>query len=364
MSDARLRVVEPLARLLLGLTFLLSGWLKGIDVYGCGLRTAAMADAFGLPVPFGLAQVACVGVSALEMLLGLCLLCRLRVREASVAALLLMVGFTVQTAAMAMLPAGAIETCGCFGELVSLSPLPTFLKNVVLLALAAWNCRMAFGARRCVEAGGLRHIALCAAFAFAVPLSSWLFLPAIDFLPYNRGTSIADDAAGMVMGKETAGGELVAVDASTVLVRSGYTMVLVANGEQTERTACLFASLADRCRKDGAEVLSVSSGGKAPVAAPLYFMDRTELRQLLRADNGAVLLRGRRIVGKWNTVTMPLASVKSLTVSAAVQTMILPLFLLGHLAFALLLLWPMRRARKGGLLLDGQANRFTKPLQK
>ena len=100
MSDARLRVVEPLARLLLGLTFLLSGWLKGVDVYGCGLRTAAMADAFGLPVPFGLAQVACVGVSALEMLLVLCLLCRLRVREASVAALLLMVGFTVQTLAL------------------------------------------------------------------------------------------------------------------------------------------------------------------------------------------------------------------------------------------------------------------------
>lgn len=328
----------------LGMIFLLSGWLKGVDVYGCGLRTAAMADAFGLSVPLGLAQASCVAVSAFEMLLGLCLLCRLRVLVASVAALLLMVGFTVLTAAMAMLPAGAIETCGCFGELVSLPPLPTFLKNVALLALAACNCRMALAARLREGAGGFRRMALCAAFALAVPLSSWLFLPAIDFLPYNRGTSIADNTACMVMGKETAGVELVAVDASTVLLRSGYTMVMVANGDQTERTACLFASLADRCRKDGAEVLSVSSGGNAPVAAQHYFMDRTELRQLLRADNGAVLLRDGRIVGKWSALTMPLATIKSLAVSAAVQMAILPIFLLGHVAFALMLAWPKRRA--------------------
>ena len=93
----------------LGMIFLLSGWLKGVDVYGCGLRTAAMADAFGLSVPLGLAQASCVAVSAFEMLLGLCLLCRLRVLVASVAALLLMVGFTVLTAAMAMKPAKAPE---------------------------------------------------------------------------------------------------------------------------------------------------------------------------------------------------------------------------------------------------------------
>ena len=343
-KKAELMGLRMLVAYALGMIFLLSGWLKGVDVYGCGLRTAAMADAFGLSVPLGLAQASCVAVSAFEMLLGLCLLCRLRVLVASVAALLLMVGFTVLTAAMAMLPAGAIETCGCFGELVSLPPLPTFLKNVALLALAACNCRMALAARLREGAGGFRRMALCATFALAVPLSSWLFLPAIDFLPYNRGTSIADNTACMVMGKETAGVELVAVDASTVLLRSGYTMVMVANGDQTERTACLFASLADRCRKDGAEVLSVSSGGNAPVAAQHYFMDRTELRQLLRADNGAVLLRDGRIVGKWSALTMPLATIKSLAVSAAVQMAILPIFLLGHVAFALMLAWPKRRA--------------------
>ena len=167
---------------IVGLLFLLSGWLKGVDVYGCGLRTAAIADAFGLGVQAGLAQAACVAVSSLEMLLGLCLLCRLRVRVASVAALLLMACFTALTAAMAVLPEGAIETCGCFGELVSLPPLPTLLKNVVLLALAAWNCRMAWRARQGAGAGGTRRLALCAAFALAVPLSSWLFLPAVDFL--------------------------------------------------------------------------------------------------------------------------------------------------------------------------------------
>ena len=330
-------------RLSVGLVFLLSGWLKGVDVYGCGLRTAAIADAFGFGVPAGLAQAACVVVSSFELLLGLCLVCRLRVRVASVAALLLMACFTALTAAMAVLPEGAIETCGCFGELVSLPPLPTFLKNVVLLALAAWNCRVAWRARQGACAGGTRRLALCAAFALAVPLSSWLFLPAVDFLPYNRGTSIADNTAGMVMGKEAADGTLSVVDADSVLSRRGYTMVIVANGERTERAASSFAALSGRCRKDGVAVVSVSSGGNAPVDAPHYLMDRTELRQLLRADNGAVLLRGGRVVGKWNTLTLPLASAKSITASAAVQTMILPLFLLGHLAFALVLIRAGRR---------------------
>lgn len=332
-----------LLRQFVGLVFLLSGWLKGVDVYGCGLRTAAIADAFGLGVPAGLAQAACVGVSSFELLLGLCLVCRLRVRVASVVALLLMMGFTALTAAMAVLPAGAIETCGCFGELVSLPPLPTFLKNVVLLALAAWNCRMAWKACLCVEKGGTRRLALCAAFALAVPLSSRLFLPAVDFLPYNRGTSIADNTAGMVMGKEASDGTLSIVDADSVLLRRGYVMVIVANGERTERVASMFAALSDRCRKDGVAVVSVSSGGNTHVDAPHYLMDRTELRQLLRADNGAVLLRGGRIIGKWNTLTMPLASAKSITASAAVQTMILPLFLLGHVAFALVLIRARRR---------------------
>ena len=132
----------------------------------------------------------------------------------------------------------------------------------------------------------------------------------------------------------------------SVLSRRGYTMVIVANGERTERATSSFAALSDRCRKDGVAVVSVSSGGNAPVDAPHYLMDRTELRQLLRADNGAVLLRGGRIIGKWNMLTMPLASAKSITASAAVQTMILPLFLLGHLAFALVLIRAGRRARK------------------
>ena len=325
------------------IVFLLSGWLKGVDVYGCGLRTAAIADAFGLDVQAGLAQAACVAVSSLEVLLGLCLVCKLCVCVASVVALLLMACFTALTAAMAVLPEGAIETCGCFGELVSLPPLSTLLKNVVLLALAAWNCRMAGKACLCVEKGGTRRLALCAAFALAVPLSSWLFLPAVDFLPYNRGTSIADNTAGMVMGEEAADGTLSVVDADSMLSRRGYAMVIVANGERTERAASMFAALSGRCRKDGVAVVSVSSGGNTHVDAPHYLMDRTELRQLLRADNGAVLLRGGRIIGKWNTLTMPLASAKSITASAAVQTMILPLFLLGHVAFALVLIRAGRR---------------------
>lgn len=317
-------------RIFLGGLFVISGWLKSIDVYGCGLRSAAIADAFGLSGIEGMTQAACVVVSSFEILLGLCLVYRLWVRVTSMSALLLMLGFTVLTAAMAMLPDGAIETCGCFGELVSLPPLPTFLKNVVLLALAAWNCHVAWRAEGSPEAYGLRRLALCAMFALAVPLSSWLFLPAVDFLPYNRGTSIADNTADMIMGKENSMGELSVIDADSVLIHRGYTMILVANGKQTRRSVSSFKALADRCRKDNVNVVAVSSGSDVPIRAQHYLMDRTKLRQILRADNGAILLHEGRIIGKWNMLTMPFAAVKDITISVAMQSMIMPLFIISH----------------------------------
>lgn len=333
-------------RQFVGWIFILSGWLKGIDVYGCGLRTAAIVDAFGLSGIAGMVQATCVAVSSFEMLLGLCLVCRLWVRVTSMSALLLMLCFTVLTAAMAMLPDGAIETCGCFGELVSLPPLPTFLKNLVLLALVAWNCHVAWRAEGSPEAYRLRRLALCAMFALAVPLSSWLFLPAVDFLPYNRGTSIADNTTDMIMGKENSMGELSVIDADSVLIHRDYTMILVANGKQTRRSVSSFKALADRCRKDNVNIVTVSSGSDVPIRAQHYLMDRTELRQILRADNGAILLHEGRIIGKWNMLTMPLAAAKDIKLSATIQTMILPMFVIGHLAFALMLIRTKRSGSK------------------
>ena len=93
---------------------------------------------------------------------------------------------------------------------------------------------------------------------------------AVDFLPYNRDTSIADNTAGMIMGKETARGELLVVDADTVLVCRGYTTAIVANGEQTGQAVSVFEALADRYRKDGVGVVTVNSGGNSLVEFSIF----------------------------------------------------------------------------------------------
>ena len=179
--------------LLLGLCFLVSGGLKGIDPYGTSLKLSEYFRVWGwdgFVAGHALAWAVCL--CACELCLGLWLLLGVFRRLSAWLSLTAMAAFTAVSAWLAFTPAGwSVTDCGCFGEAFTLGHGATFAKNLALLALSACAAWAARGTAWLPAGLAGKWTALCSlAFALAIPSYSALRLPPADFLPYNRGASL------------------------------------------------------------------------------------------------------------------------------------------------------------------------------
>jgi triosephosphate isomerase len=124
-------------------------------------------------------------------MMGCMLLFKVRIRMVSVFSSISMIFFTLLTFLSAtFIP---VEDCGCFGEVMKLSPWQTFLKNLVLLPMVLcvwWRYRpdrmFAFSRLEMVLA-----VTFCT-ISMGVGVYSYLHLPPIDLLPYRKGVNIAE----------------------------------------------------------------------------------------------------------------------------------------------------------------------------
>jgi uncharacterized membrane protein YphA (DoxX/SURF4 family) len=120
-------------RVLLGLVFLFSSVVKGIDPVGTSYRVQDYLLAYGWTalVPYALAIAFLVIFS--EFLLGLAFLFRVYIRVAAWGMLFMLLFFIVVTWLDARY--NMVPDCGCFGDAVKLTNWQTFYKNIVLLLL-------------------------------------------------------------------------------------------------------------------------------------------------------------------------------------------------------------------------------------
>ena len=123
------------AWLVLAATFMASGILKGIAVRGFALTIGQFLDLLGLgglhPYALPVAIAICIG----EIALGFAALFRKLRPFLCVVFLAVLIFFTIITYVNLTDMYGGIESCGCFGEIIHLNPLETFLKNILLLTL-------------------------------------------------------------------------------------------------------------------------------------------------------------------------------------------------------------------------------------
>lgn len=121
-------------RLVLGMTFILSGFFKLTDPVGTSLVIREYLAFLHLrfmyfaSVPLGMI------LSVLELLVGISVLTCIRIRIGSWGALLMISFFTVLTFFVAVF--GAMQDCGCFGQAIHLTPWQTFYKNLILIPVA------------------------------------------------------------------------------------------------------------------------------------------------------------------------------------------------------------------------------------
>jgi triosephosphate isomerase len=130
------KVIVNIARLVLAIVLILSGFVKAVDPLGTQYKIADYLEVLhlGQYVPDIMTLSAAIILSAIEFGLGICLLFAIRRRLVSRLVLVLILIMTPLTLWLAL--ANPISDCGCFGDAVVLTNWQTFWKNVVLLSLA------------------------------------------------------------------------------------------------------------------------------------------------------------------------------------------------------------------------------------
>lgn len=184
------RMLTHVCRVIVALTFIFSGAVKSIDPWGTALNVNNYLVSYGLEWFEPLVMVFSIWLCGAELMMGCMLLFKVRIRMCSTFASISMIFFTVLTFLSAtFIP---VEDCGCFGEVIKLTPTQTFLKNLILLPMILivwWRYRP----DRMFAFSRLEFSLACLFFIFSrgVGTYCYLHLPPIDLLPYREGTDIA-----------------------------------------------------------------------------------------------------------------------------------------------------------------------------
>ena len=181
-----------IGRLLMAATFIFSGYVKAIDPLGTQYKLADYLQAMGIGrfLPEWTLLVGAVLLAALEFSLGIFLLFAIRRHLVSKIVLALMSIMTLLT--LWIVIANPVKDCGCFGDAVVLSNGQTFIKNIILLAIALMLLKWPTSMVRFVSKK-TQWIVINYTVIFALALSAWSLwdLPPFDFRPYHVGVNIA-----------------------------------------------------------------------------------------------------------------------------------------------------------------------------
>ena len=185
------RYLSHFCRILFALTFIVSGFYKAIDPWGTILAMRNYLVAYDITAPDWLVTTLSIWLSGAELMMGCMLLFKVRIRMVSVFSVLSMIFFTALTLLSAtVIP---VEDCGCFGELIKLTPWQSFAKNAVLLpmALCFWY---RYRPDRMLAFSKLEFSLMCIFFTFAMSMGVYHYrhLPLIDMLPYKEGVNIVE----------------------------------------------------------------------------------------------------------------------------------------------------------------------------
>ncbi len=188
------RLLVNVCRLVLGVTFVLSGYVKAVDPLGTQYKLQDYAGALGLGglIPDVVTLCASVALSAFEFSVGIFILFAIRRRLVSKLVLAFMAVMTVVTIWIAW--ADPVSDCGCFGDALVLTNEQTLAKNVVLLACSIVLAWRPVGMYRFISRSN-QWIAINFTLLFVVLTSVYCLyrLPLFDFRPYHIGANILKD---------------------------------------------------------------------------------------------------------------------------------------------------------------------------
>ena len=191
MEKNHKKVIVEISRVVLGLVFIFSGFVKAVDPWGSAYKIVDYFEAFEFTelnpfaIPLAFFQI------AVEFGVGVCLLAGIYRRINSILALAIMLFMTPLTLYIAI--ANPVQDCGCFGDALVVSNWQTFYKNIFLLTAAIF----VFLWYRLITPFftiGTRFSAALWIYLFIVGVSCYCiyYLPILDFRPYKVGVNIPE----------------------------------------------------------------------------------------------------------------------------------------------------------------------------
>jgi triosephosphate isomerase len=189
-----MRFPRAFTRIIFGLTFIFSGFMKLIDPVGTMLIVQENLAAMHLGFFSPLSMAGGAGLATVELVLGVSILSGFRMKVMSWVGLALMTVFTIK--GIWLVIANPISDCGCFGQFIHLTNWQSLIKNFILLACiifivfqrdryeqiaAPWAEWVFVGAFACV--------------GLFIAISSIVAGPRADFTPFKSGANLAEAQA-------------------------------------------------------------------------------------------------------------------------------------------------------------------------
>lgn len=184
-------VVLLIIRIIVGLLFIFSGLVKANDPLGLSYKMQEFFEVWNLHSLNDYTLFLSVVMNTFEIVAGVAVLLGWRMNLFSWLLLLLIIFFTFLTGYAVF--SGKIKTCGCFGDCIPLSPVQSFVKDLVLLALIAviFFFRHRF---KPILSSGTCGLVILASVLCCIILQWYVLkhLPIVDCLPYKVGNNISE----------------------------------------------------------------------------------------------------------------------------------------------------------------------------
>jgi len=179
------------ARIVLGLTFLFSGFVKAIDPLGSVYKFSEYFLAFGWGISENIVQLLALAQAAFEFTLGVLLLFGVWNKLTKWTVFLFMLVMTPFTLYIAL--ENPVTDCGCFGDVLVITNWQTFLKNIFLLLLSVSLLIGKGGSYKIFGERTSRWTILWSLlFSALLSVHAYRHLPLVDFGPYRIGNDLRE----------------------------------------------------------------------------------------------------------------------------------------------------------------------------
>ncbi|MEC3877762.1 BT_3928 family protein [Chryseobacterium salviniae] len=194
-------MIKGLLRFVVAIIFILSGFVKAVDLVGFSFKMEEYFSptVFNMPFFEKFALLFSIIVVILELLLGCMLLLKLKLKFTLSALIALCIFFGFLTFYSAYF--NVVTDCGCFGDAIKFTPWQSFIKDIVLLLALIilfvlyrkdFRKKDAYSYSGKKESNKIQYILLAVFSLVMIGIGTYgiMYEPVIDFRDYKIGTDL------------------------------------------------------------------------------------------------------------------------------------------------------------------------------